>query len=370
MGDERAAPAPTPRVDFAGIMALSSRPAGYAVALKCLQVQADAVDVDPALRSGAREILHPDAESWYQGALGEIAVGALLEALGPGWFVRHAVPIGAGTKDVDHLVIGPGGVFAINTKHHSGAAIWVGDHVLRVNNANTHHLASAHRDGADVARRLAAKAGFPVPVTPVVAILNARTVKDGRSASSRSVAVLPASSLVGWLKSQRSLLPPAKTELIMLAAEEPGTWHSDPRAADTLCVMQRFERLVARVGAPRSPVASAARAGTGSTSPRSSRQRGDRGTNVGARRSSTRLKEGSTLPRLLGLWLTTAAAIGAILIIRDLAAQPCTGPAACMLPALYSAWKPLLIVAGIALIGRAVLLTFRGQGGSSRSRRR
>src|SRR5450830_89539 len=73
-------------VDFAGIQALSSREAGYAVALKCIQVQAHAEDLDPSLRSADRVRLHPDAWSWYTGAVGEIEVGKLLRALGSEWF--------------------------------------------------------------------------------------------------------------------------------------------------------------------------------------------------------------------------------------------------------------------------------------------
>ena len=96
------------RTDFAGIQALSSREAGYSVALKCLEVQSQAEARDASLRTAQRVVLHDDAWSWYQGALGEIEVGRMLSELGLEWFVRHAVPIGAGTKDGDHLVIGPG----------------------------------------------------------------------------------------------------------------------------------------------------------------------------------------------------------------------------------------------------------------------
>src|SRR5690554_2915409 len=167
-----------PRADFAGIQALSSRGAGYAVAEKCLQVQADAEARDPSLNSPGGVRLHEDAWSWYVGALGEIEVGKMLESLGPEWFVRHAVPIGAGTKDVDHLVIGPGGVFAINTKHHDGASVWVGDYVVRINGVNQHHAKQAQKDGLDVSRRLSGKLGFAVTVSPVVALLNARSIKD------------------------------------------------------------------------------------------------------------------------------------------------------------------------------------------------
>ena len=254
MEDENADDEPRPEpVDFAGINALSSRAAGYAVALKCLTVQDAAVAADPSLKTGDRERLHDDAWSWYQGAIGEIEVGRLLAALGPEWFVRHSVPIGAGTKDVDHLVIGPGGVFAINTKHHAGASVWVGDHVLRVNGGNTHHLAAGRRDAGDVSRRLSDKVGFPVPVTPVIALFGARAITDRRAPLDRVVEVMDASQLLAWLRSQPAQLSSAKIELIKLAAEEPATWHVDPHAAETYRVMQRFERLVSRVSVAASP---------------------------------------------------------------------------------------------------------------------
>jgi hypothetical protein len=240
---ERAAP------DFAGIQALLAREPGYAVAQKCLEVQAAAEAADPTLRTDRGVRLAPSAWSWYVGALGEIEVGALLAQLGPDWFVRHAVPIGAGTTDVDHLLVGPGGVFALNTKRHAGADVWAGDHVLRVNGDNTRHLTASRHEARDVARRLTVQAGFPVPVHAVVVIVGARRVRDGAtSALGRGVHVLPSTSLLGWLRARPVVLTPAKLGLIRLASEEPGTWHVDPHAAETLRVMPRFQRLRGEVG--------------------------------------------------------------------------------------------------------------------------
>lgn len=334
------------RVDFAGINALSSRPAGYSVALKCLQLQADAEDLNPSLRTDKRVTLHADAWPWYQGALGEMEVGEMLRDLGPEWFVRHSVPIGANTKDVDHLVIGPGGVFAINTKHHQGASVWVGDHVLRVNNANTPHLKVARSDALDVGRRLLAKVGFPVPVTPVIAVLNAQSITDRRSPQSRSVSVVGARKLVSWLMAQPASLGSTKIELLKLAAEEPETWHVDPRAADTFRVMQRFDRLVARVGSPRADVARA-------TAPATTR----RPTSRPAPRKAAPGR--SAFPDIIRLWLATAFIIVALFIFRGVANQPCGSATVCLAPAVYVALKPLLMLVGVAVVGRAVIGTVR-----------
>jgi Nuclease-related domain len=57
-------------------------------------------------------------DSWMRGSAGERAVGIELEALEPlGWRTVHDVmkPTGG---NVDHVVAGPGGVFAIETKLH------------------------------------------------------------------------------------------------------------------------------------------------------------------------------------------------------------------------------------------------------------
>jgi hypothetical protein len=339
------------RTDFAGISALSSRPAGYAVASKCLQVQADAESADASLRRSDSVTLHENAWSWFTGAMGEIEVGRLLTQLGPEWFVRHAVPIGAGTKDVDHLVIGPGGVFAINTKHHAGASVWVGDFVLRVNNANTHHLKAAQSDAADVARRLSGKVGFAVPVTSVVVVVGAKSIVDRRATDARPVAVVDSARLIDWLRAQPRAVSETVLALIEFAAEEPQTWHIDPHAADTFRVMQRFERLVEQVGpvAKPGPAVSAPRrtraAGVRSRAPRS----------TASRRPSARRGPSST--DLVKLWFAMGLIVAAILMLRGVANQPCTGPTACMVPALYLGLKPILMLALVGAIGLGIVGT-------------
>lgn len=351
-----------PRPDFAGISALSSRPAGYAVAQKCLEVQASAEAANPTLRTENRIVLHPDAQSWYLGALGEMEVGRLLAALGPGWFVRHSVPIGAGTKDVDHLVIGPAGVFAINTKHHSGAYVWIGDYVLRVNNENTRYLMTAQSDASDVSRRLAGKVGFDVPVAAVLAILNARAINDKRAPQNRRVAVLNAPHLVSWLRSQPPTLTSTQVDLLALAAEEPQTWHVDPRAADTLRVMQRFDRLVARVGAVR-PVATRLQAPSGPVrAPRRSVAVSMPGRPARPRRAraGSRWSARSPFADVPRVWAAAILVVVAALVFRGMANQPCSATSGCLLPPIYLALKPLLILGALAAIGRAVIVTLAG----------
>jgi hypothetical protein len=75
-----------------------------------------------------------EERAWRLGAAGETTVGERLEKLTThGWHILHAVPIGDRGADIDHLLIGPGGVWTINTKNHPGKTIWVGGNTVMVN---------------------------------------------------------------------------------------------------------------------------------------------------------------------------------------------------------------------------------------------
>jgi len=63
-----------------------------------------------------------DYDRWAQGAEGEEAVGEILEGLrDQGWCVIHDVSFGRG--NIDHIVVGPGGIFTIETKSRAGK-VW------------------------------------------------------------------------------------------------------------------------------------------------------------------------------------------------------------------------------------------------------
>ncbi|HEX2027330.1 MAG TPA: nuclease-related domain-containing protein, partial [Nitriliruptorales bacterium] len=77
--------------------------------------------------------LHTDERAWRIGAVGEEKVAARLDRLSDEWKVLHALPVGTQGSDIDHLVVGPGGVFTVNAKHHPDARIWVGGDAFLVN---------------------------------------------------------------------------------------------------------------------------------------------------------------------------------------------------------------------------------------------
>ena len=63
----------------------------------------------------------PDAVAWRRGAAGERRTARLLGQLErQGWAVLHDLALPVSQANIDHLVIGPGGVFAIDTKQYRG----------------------------------------------------------------------------------------------------------------------------------------------------------------------------------------------------------------------------------------------------------
>jgi hypothetical protein len=63
----------------------------------------------------------PTARAWRRGAVGERRTAVLLAALERhGWSVLHDLAIPRSQANIDHLVIGPGGVFVIDSKQYRG----------------------------------------------------------------------------------------------------------------------------------------------------------------------------------------------------------------------------------------------------------
>jgi hypothetical protein len=63
----------------------------------------------------------PDAVAWRRGAAGERCTARLLAPLErQGWVVLHDLAVPGSRANLDHLVIGPGGVFVIDSKQYRG----------------------------------------------------------------------------------------------------------------------------------------------------------------------------------------------------------------------------------------------------------
>jgi hypothetical protein len=174
--------------------------------------------------SALRRLLgvHAGDGAYRKGGKGERLVGKRLAKLGEEWRVLHSIPIGDKGTDIDHLVIGPGGVYSLNTKNHAGKKVWVHTDAVRVNGYRHNEYLRASRSEADKSsRRLTTACGFPVPVTGVVVMIADRLdVKE----MPLLTPVIARKRIVAWLRSQPLSLHAAEIESIYSAARRPATW--------------------------------------------------------------------------------------------------------------------------------------------------
>ena len=149
----------------------------------------------------------PDAVAWRRGAAGERRTAQLLAPLErQGWAVLHDLAVPGSRANLDHLVIGPGGVFMIDSKHYRGRLqldsfrqLWHGHYPL----APTLQAVSFE---ADQAAQVLPDPG--VAVVPIMAVHGAQVpwgqvVIDG-------VPVLPARRLPSLFRQLPAVLGPER----------------------------------------------------------------------------------------------------------------------------------------------------------------
>lgn len=134
----------------------------------------------------------------------------------------HDLPVGANGANVDHLVIGPGGVFSLNTKNLTGN-VWVARRALLHNGKKTDYLFKAIREGERVSRLLSVAVGMPISVRPVLTIFSDRlTVK----AKPEGIDVVAGQTVKRWLEQCSPVLEKQEAFRIACAADDPQTWRA------------------------------------------------------------------------------------------------------------------------------------------------
>jgi len=166
-----------------------------------------------------------EERAWRIGADGEEAVAAQIATLGPQWRVLHAVRVGQRDADIDHVVIGPAGVFTVNAKHHPHASVWVGGDTFMVNGTRVPYVRNSRHEAGRASRLLTEHAGFPVDVVGVVAVVGAHrgfTVKQ--QPRDGAVVVLARRRLRAYLQGLPARLDVRQVEAIGDIARRSTTW--------------------------------------------------------------------------------------------------------------------------------------------------
>ena len=163
-----------------------------------------------SLMAGLRRV-----ESFYKGARGEEKVSGILESLPDSYHVFNDFTVGR--NHVDHVVAGPGGVFAIETKFWNGKVTVEDGHVLLDGQLpDRSPLNQAIRE-ATLVRNALVSAGWDGLVTPVVAF--ASDSFDAHRANLKGTVIINSNELRSSFDTDRVVIPPAELDRLVSLME-------------------------------------------------------------------------------------------------------------------------------------------------------
>ncbi|MGI5437755.1 nuclease-related domain-containing protein [Streptomyces shenzhenensis] len=169
-----------------------------------------ALDRDP----GPARRLRPDQRR--RALLAEQTVGEALDQLdGAGWHTLHSIPLPGGDR-LHHLLIGPGGLFALHTLYARGQRVLVTDPLVALGRREAHPLLRRVRADAD-----RASYALTAEVRPVLALVGATEVTV--TVPPRELRVVRDTD-VAALSRLGAVLKPADVEALHAMARDRNTW--------------------------------------------------------------------------------------------------------------------------------------------------
>ena len=144
-------------------------------------------------RRGLRRV-----ESFFKGARGEEAVAGVLAKLPDEWHVFHDFE--AGRHHVDHVLVGPAGVFAVETKNWRDPVSLESGELLASGHVPDHPPLPQAAAEAKAVREVVARADWKGEVVPVVCF--ASGTFQGNFAKAGKALVANAEAFVAWLLEQ------------------------------------------------------------------------------------------------------------------------------------------------------------------------
>jgi hypothetical protein len=245
---------------------LRTRGAGYSVMHKLLEVQGGAPRRGRVARLLGVSPLHPDAVDLFEGALGQLETGRQLATLNARYTVLHSLPLGdtegsdsvttsaggatatgfTSATDIGHLVIGPAGVFCLNSTREITAT----------------SVTTVQLEARRVSKYLSRALQRVIPVTPLLVdvgdgagargdVAKGAVAKGASTVDSPApgVTIVSSRSLSRWFSARGPVLTTAELATLALAAEQPGTWRSPTSALQQSIPVDEFRELKSEVDA-------------------------------------------------------------------------------------------------------------------------
>jgi hypothetical protein len=199
--------------------AVPGRFAGQSVVEELLRQHGDRPPRSRLARTLGASPLDANERSWLRAAQAEMIVGDILARLPNGYNVYHSLPIRNTAFWIDHLVLGPGGIFSISSKTRwdrdltgSPRSIQIGAHAVP-------YLRDAQFESAQITALLAA--------------------------------AMPAPRLRRWLVGHQQVFSPEQQAALAAVIDDPATWLAAGQPLAPAHLNARFTALEQQVAAAR-----------------------------------------------------------------------------------------------------------------------
>ena len=154
-------------------------------------------------------------ERYFKGARGEERVAGILQNLPDSYHVFNDFV--AGGVHVDHVVTGPAGVFAIETKYWRGPVTIEDGHILIDGQLPSHSPLSQVLREAALVKETLAKAGWKGEVTPILAF--ASDTFTARIAEVQGAVIMNSCDIRKNFETNRVIIPPAELDRLVSLME-------------------------------------------------------------------------------------------------------------------------------------------------------
>lgn len=205
--------------------ALREHQPAASVVSACLAAQARTPRRSRLSRLFGASPLNDESRKWYRGAVTELHVADELAKLGPEWVVLHGVPVGERGQTIEHLLIGPAGVFTVGLLRSHDGEIEVRGEQLCVNGSPRTNIWTSRDRATDASVRLTRAAGRNVPVRGLLVVIGARSLSVHHEPD--DVAVSGVRTLHRRLAGMPGRLDRAQISAIADAAAAGSTWACD-----------------------------------------------------------------------------------------------------------------------------------------------
>lgn len=154
-----------------------------------------------------------------------------------GWQTLSAIPVGNLGRAIDHLAIGPGGVFAITAQELRDQVVTVAPNELRIGDTAWDPMSPARWEALEANTLLGRALGAELAlVQPLLVLIDAQMAVAGQP---RGLGVTTLPSLPGFLRRLEPGLDRPEIERLYQAARDRNTWQSSDAQATLARLHQR-----------------------------------------------------------------------------------------------------------------------------------